>query len=54
MDAKKVPNLIHEIENLREELTEKEVQLKKNEADRAILGELYDKGVIDEHGNVLK
>ena len=52
--ASSVPSLVKEIDELKEELMEKEMEIKRLEADRHILSDLFDKGIIDSEGNVLK
>ena len=46
--------LKQELHLLRQELEEKEKQMAEMEEDRKILGMLYEKGVIDDHGNLVE
>ena len=52
--ASSVPSLVKEIDELKEELIAKEIEIERLEVDKHILSDLYDKGVIDSEGNVLK
>ena len=52
--ASSVPSLVKEIDELKEELMAKEIEIERLEVNRHILSDLYDKGVIDFEGNVLK
>ena len=49
-----IPNLNYEIEQLRQELALKDDELQRAEADKAILRELYDQGVINAEGDIIK
>ena len=46
--------LKQELHLLRQELEEKEKQMAEMEEDRKILGMLYEKSVIDDHGNLVE
>ena len=50
--AKQVPELLSEIESLRQVIEEKDREIERNDADRMILGSLYEKGIIDGEGNL--
>ena len=49
-----IPDLKSEIESLKLELMEKEREIEHAHVDRSLLAELYDKKIIDEHGNILR
>ena len=53
IQARSVAGLKNEIEDLKQEIMEREAELKRSEADRIILSDLFSKGIIDEHGNLL-
>ena len=48
-----IPGFVVEIDNLRQELEVKEREIELLMADRDILKDLYEKGVIDDKGNLL-
>ena len=49
-----VPELRYEIDRLNEELALKDAEIEHGMADRWILKELFNKGIIDEEGNPFK
>ena len=52
-ELKAVDALQEEVNNLKEELKQRDYELEKIENDQKILHTLYKDGVIDEHGNLL-
>ena len=52
--VKSVQDLHNEIDRLKEELAYQNSEVERLEADRAILGDLFDRGIIDDKGNLLQ
>ena len=48
-----ISNLSQEILKLKQEVHQKNEELKENEKHRQLLGDLYDKGLIDFNGNLI-
>ena len=49
-----IQSLVDEIDNLKKELMTKDREIERLETERYILSNLFDKGIIDAEGNVLK
>ena len=52
-DLDSIPNLMNEITDLKNEIMLRDAQIDRLEEDRTILKDLFEKGVIDEEGNLL-
>ena len=53
-DVKSVQDLHNEIDRLKEELAYQNSEVERLEADRVILGDLFDRGIINDKGNFLQ
>ena len=53
-DIESIPVYLEEIDNLKQELEIKELEIEKLMSEHEILSELYDKGVIDEKGKLIQ
>ena len=51
---KNVPGLPMQIDDLNKEIRVQQYEIEKNESERQILKQLYDKGYIDNEGNIIK
>ena len=51
---KSIPGLLMQIDDLNKEITVQQYEIEKNESERQILKQLYDKGYIDNQGNIIK
>ena len=53
-DRESIPSLMNEIDDLKNELMQRDAEIDSFEANRLILKDLFDKGIIDGEWNVLK
>ena len=52
--AEQVPELLSEIKSLSQVIKEKDLETEGNDADKMILGNVYEKGIIDIEGILLQ
>ena len=53
-DREFIPSLMNEINDLKNEFMQRDVEIDSFETNRLILKDLFDKGIIDGEGNALK